>query len=459
MASAFQQWLAQARPEGTGSTQPTNPDYPIVVVGAGPAGLAAMVACRQAGLEFVGIESHDNIGGIWDPTNAVSSVYDRMHTNTSRYTTYIGPGMSSDLPFFPHHSKALDYLKDYADSEGVADRIRFNSKFVDAKKSSRNTWVASIRDTHSQETNEIEARALVFATGMHNRNQICFPDSLRDEAVSAGLDVIHSCDYRRPEDYDGQRVLVVGLGQSGSDIADEISRHAKRVVLVSRSTPWMVSSMLFGQPADKVADTSGNFIPAWFQLLCARVLQRVYLGHPSRLGLPAPDHRLLEKFAVTDRGFVKAVREQRVALRTQLARFEPGGLAVFEDGGESEHFNSVIFATGYERRYPLLEPTGKNLSGALSFLLFHRQEPGLAYMSETIATRGCWPVFAEQGRAIATYFAAEQQGRRNVSQFNARRQCPSPNFKGHVYAKADEFHVEFHRYTNALRELSGWLVE
>ena len=79
-------------------------------------------------------------------------------------------------------------------------------------------------------------------------------------------------------------------------------------------------------------------------------------------------------------------------------------------------------------------------------------------MAETIATRGCWPIFAEQGKAMAAYFAAEQQGGKNVAAFNARRSLPSPDFKGKVFSKADRFHVDYHLYTQALSNLSDWLA-
>ena len=455
-STPFRQWL-RATSGHSAVLQTTNPDYPILVVGAGPAGLGAMVALKQAGLDFLGVESHCGVGGIWDTANSVSSVYDRMNTNTSRDTTYLWGGMSKDLPIFPHHTQALEYLKNFARNEGVVERIRFETRFVDAQKTDRNTWLVSLRSTQSEQMEQIEVRAVVFATGMHNKNQVNVPQLLWDEAVGSGLEAIHSCVYRRPEDYAGKRVLVVGLGQSGSDIADEISHHATRVVLASRSTPWIMPSQVFGIPNDQLGDTTSNWIPGWFESLCARVIQRIWVGHPSTLGLPAPDHKLLEKFAVTDRGFAKAVRQKRVVLRTQLAGFESNGKAVFNDGGEDEPFDAVIFATGYVRSYPLLEASGSNLGRALAFLIFHREEPGLAYMAETIATRGCWPVFAEQGRAIAAYYKAEAQGTPHVEEFNARRRAPSPDFKAGVFAEADEFHVEFHRYTKTLRELCAWL--
>jgi hypothetical protein len=98
------------------------------------------------------------------------------------------------------------------------------------------------------------------------------------------------------------------------------------------------------------------------------------------------------------------------------------------------------------------------MSDALSFLIFHRREPSLAYLAEAIGFRGCWPVFVDQANAVAAYFAADERGATNLRHFNARRQWPSPNFKGELFAKADGFHVDYDIYSKALGDLAAWLA-
>lgn len=431
---------------------------PVLVIGAGPAGLAAMAGLHRAGVAFRGIEAHSRVGGIWDQSNPLSSVYDGMQTNTSRHTTHLGPPMPADWPAYPHSSQAHSYLTTFAEQESLLPHVTCSTRFEAAEKTPRGTWTVTLRGAET-EPQRVECRAVVFATGVHHRERRVVPQSLWDEATAAGLDVRHSSGYRGADALAGKRVLIVGIGNSGSDIADMISRVAQRTVLAVRSTPWIVPSVVFGRPSDALADETTNWLPHWIQIASFHFIQRLYVGHPSKLGLSAPQYQLLEKFAITDRGFVKAVREKRVILRSNVTSLA-GGTATFAKTGEApEAFDAVIFATGYDRRYPLLDDPsgGKNLAEALSFLIFHRREPGLAYMAETIATRGCWPIFAEQGRAMAAYFAAEQRGGRNVEPFNARRSLPSPDFKGKVFSKADGFHVDFHRYTHTLRDLTAWL--
>src|SRR5262249_41751125 len=160
----------------------------------------------------------------------------------------------------------------------------------------------------------LECRALVFATCVHHQERRVVPQALWDEATTAGINAIHSSKYRGAGEFAGKRVLIVGIGNSGSDIADIISRTARRTVLAVRPRPWMVSRVVFGRPSDQLADDTTNWLPYWMQLTSFQLIQRLYVGHPRKLGLDAPQYRLLEKFATTDRGFVRAVREGRVIL-------------------------------------------------------------------------------------------------------------------------------------------------
>lgn len=417
-----------------------------------------MAALRSAAVEFHGIETHHSVGGIWDQSNPLSSVYDGMQMNTSRQTTHLGPPMPANWPDYPSSAQAHDYLRSYAEHEGLLPRIGFSTRFERADKTPRGTWSVTVRRGGNALSAQLEYRAIVFATGVHHRERLVVPQLLWDEARAAGLDVRHSSHFRRAEEYANRRVLIVGIGNSGTDIADKVSCTAKRTVLAVRSTPWIVPSRVFGQPSDQLADESTSWLPHWMQLASFHFIQRLYIGHPRKFGLGTPGCNLLEKLSVTDRGFLRAVRERRIILRSNVTSLD-GGVATFANAEQPpEAFDAVIFATGYNRHYQLLDASpGADLAAALSFLVFHRTDPGLAYMAETIGTRGCWPIFAEQGRAVAAYFAAEQRHGRNVVPFNDRRCLPSPDFRGKLFRKADAFHVDYRRYTRVLRDLAAWL--
>jgi len=452
----FEAWLGHA---GNHAPLPrTDHHLPVLVVGAGPAGLAAMAALHQAGVDFEGLEFHSQVGGIWDQSNPLSTVYDSLTTNTSRYTMHLGSPMPSNWPDYPHHRQAHGYLERFAEESGILRRIRFLTSFEGARKSDRQTWIAALRSVGEHQSHAREYRAIIIATGMHNKKNRIYPEPLRTQAVASGLDVIHSSEYRNPAGYVGKRVLVVGLGVSGTDIASEISRVAARTMLSFRSVPWIVPLNFFGRPGDLAALSTTSRLPFRVQRDFFRMVRAMTVGDPRRLGLPLPTDGLWDRFALSDRGIVEALKTKRVVAYQNAIAIE-NGVTCFDDG-HSEPVDAVVFATGYERKYPLLDATasrGKTLCETLPFLIFHPTDPSRACLSEAISPCGCWPIFREQGRALAAFFAAEQVDSPRAAAFNAQRLLPSPDVKREWYKKADGFHVNAAAYLQTLQKLTAWL--
>jgi Flavin-binding monooxygenase-like len=460
--TAFQQWLALPDVPSNPVIEPTDPRLSVLVVGAGPAGLAGMSALGRRGIEFTGVESHSRVGGIWDASNPASSIYEGMRTVTSRYTTHLGPPMPDDWPDYVPHEQAREYLTRFAGDEELTSRIRFDTTFEGATKSPSGAWSVQLRQVSDGRRYEENFRAIVFATGAHNRATSAFPTALREQAISSGIRVIHSAEYENPSSFAGQRVLIVGIGNSGSDIAVKISSAASRTLIAVRTSPWINPQTVFGVPCDKLTADTPGWIPKWWQVGSFHVIRWLTVGGFRRLGLSLPKQGLNDRLPIGDRGIVDAIRRGRVVVRSTVTGFNEG-LASFEDPSHpAEPIDAVIFATGYTRHYPLACEPGASVDDvarALPFFIFHRREPGLAYLAETIGLRGCWPVFVEQAGAIASYFVAEQQGTANVRRFNARRTLPSPDFKGALFHGADRFHVDYNVYERALRDLSAWLAD
>ena len=276
------------------------------------------------------------------------------------------------------------------------------------------------------------------------------------------MQVIHSAQYKKAEDFAGKRVLVVGIGNSGSDIAEKISRHAARTLIAVRTSPWINPQYAFGTPVDKLAAESADWLPEWYKMGAFHVMRWLTVGGFRRLGLSKPKHALNDRLPIGDRGIVEAIRRRRVIVRSNVTGFRNGSASFENPDHPDEPIDVVLFATGFMRDYPLLaEPgaTADEVAQALSFFVFHRSEPGLVYMAETVGLRGCWPVFAEQAAAVAAYFDAEGRGTVNVQRFNARRSLPTPDFKGNLFRRADSFHINYNDYERAMRDLSAWLAK
>ncbi len=458
----FRRWLAEPLPAATRPFDRTDARLPILVIGAGPAGLAAMAALSEAGIEFQAVESHTHVGGIWDQSNPLSTAYEGMQTVTSRFTTHLGPAMPSDWPDYVHHAQAREYLDRFAREQGLIDRIRFSTEFVTARKSPAGHWVTALREVASHEMSEQEYRAIVFCTGAHHRGMAAFPRELKEQALAAGIEVMHSAEYRAPECFAGKRVLIVGVGNSGSDIADRVSRVAQRTLLAIRTTPWINPQTALGVPCDKLAADTPAWLPEWWKLGSFHVMRRILVGGYRRLGLRAPKHGLNDRLPIGDRGIVAAIREGRVVVRSHVSHFADGQAFFVDQKHPAEPIDVAVFATGFARAYPLLEAASTDntsVSDALAFLIFHREEPGLAYLAEPVGLRACWPIFVEQARAVAAFYEAEAHDAAKADAFNARRVLPTPELKGRLFRAADGFHVDYEIYTQVLRDLCAWLRE
>lgn len=437
----------------------------MLVVGAGPAGLAAMAALKEEAVAFEGVERHDGVGGIWDITNPISSVYDGLRTVTTRATTHLTEPMPKDWPPFVPLAMATQYLRDFSDTAGLTPQIRFRTSFLGATKTKAGTWRASFESELGR--TQTEYRAIVVATGSHNRDHAVVDEKTRTEAEANGIRVTHSAQYREPSRYAGKRVLIIGAGASGTDIAAKVSEVAAQTVLSVRTPPWFLPASLLkwaptlvrlGIAPDRLAADSMR-TPGRPRLVIAELVVRLATGDLSRFGLGRPPHRLHDRIPNLDRGILDAVRSGRVLVRPTVAGFGQG--VVHFDGHPDEEIDEVIIATGYARSYPLL-PKGNGevtLANVPRFYLFHPTEPGLAFMTECVGQGSAWPIFVEQGRAIAAYFAGEQRGGRNIASFNAKRGVPTPDFKGKIFAGADVFHLDYGLYARALRDLAAWLHE
>lgn len=451
----FEQWVTQP-PDQSLSFATTDASLPVLVVGAGPGGLAAMMGFAQAGVEFEGVESHSALGGIWDPTNPLSSVYEGLHMVTSRYTSYLGPPMPDEYEDYPDQSAALDYLRGIAERENLTSRIRFSTRFETAEKTPNGTWRAKLRPVDGGESYEKEYRAIVIATGSHNRLHCDYPEALREQALAAGIEVAHSAEFRSPDDYVGKRVLVIGIGNSGTDIAVRLTRTAAKTFIAVRTSPWINPQYFGGTPCDKLV-YDGSRLPEWFGMSIFMLARRLAIGSFKSLGLKRPDYALNDRVPVSDRGIVRAIRAGQVLVRSPVKSFAAGE-ARFEDPSQpNEPLDAVIFATGFKRSYPLLD--GPPSAERLSFYLFDRRDPTFVVMTEMVGLRCCWPIFYEQGQAVAAYFAAEQRGSARVAEFNQRRNLPIPPLKGRLLKLADEHSIDYDIYTRLLRGLVAWLRE
>jgi len=317
------------------------------IIGAGPAGLAMAHALRQLGVPYDQFERHSAVGGLWDIENPGSPMYESAHLISSKTMSgFAGFPMPADYPDYPTHDKVLAYLRAFARASELEAGITFGRGVdrVEPAAKSATVTLGNERRTY---------RGVVCATGTN------WHPIVPDWATGAEALVRHVRDYRSPDELRGKRVLVVGLGNSGADIACDAARVAKTASVSIRRGYHFVPKHIFGMPVDVFAN-DGPHLPLWLEAPVFSFLLRLLIGDTTKLGMPKPDHRVLESHPLVNDQLLSHLRHGDVRLVADVERLESGQV-VLKDGARLD-VDIVLLATGYTRSIPYLD--AKHLDGS-----------------------------------------------------------------------------------------------
>ena len=166
---------------------------------------------------------------------------------------------------------------------------------------------------------------------------------------------MHAHYYRTPDVLDGQRVVVLGIGNSATDIAVESSRHARETYLAMRRGAWVIPKYLFGMPTDHLTDSPLARGPVRLQKLGMRTMLRIAVGKMTDYGLPKPDHDVLEAHPTVSDDLLGRLGHGDITVKPTISRFD-GSTVVFADGSRVEA-DVVVYCTGYKISFPFLDDT------------------------------------------------------------------------------------------------------
>ncbi|MGY0501126.1 flavin-containing monooxygenase [Nocardia sp. FBN12] len=379
------------------------PELPkVCVIGAGPSGITAAKRLAENGIPFDCYEASDEVGGNWyfKNPNGMSACYQSLHIDTSKYRLQFEDFPApDDWPHFPHHSQLLQYFKDYVDHFGLRDRIRFNSLVVSAERDDAGLWRVT---TAAGDTEVYDA--LIVCNGHHWNPR--FPDY---PGEFDGV-LMHSHAYNDPFDpidMRGKRIVVVGMGNSGLDIASELSQRfiASKLFVSARRGVWVLPKYVNGQVGDRAS------MPAWIPGKIALKLKQRFVrknrGEMSTYGLPTPDHEPFEAHPSASEEFLHRAGCGDIEAKPAIARLD-GDTVHFADG-TSAQADVIVCATGYHISFPFFTDPALVPDAANRFPLFQMMmKPGvdnlfylgLAQPMPTLVN------FAEQqSKLVAAYLA------------------------------------------------------
>ncbi|WP_327709523.1 NAD(P)/FAD-dependent oxidoreductase [Streptomyces sp. NBC_00464] len=384
---------------GSSTPAPTDitEDRPVYVIGGGPGGLAAAAALREQGVRAVVLEKSGDVGASW------RGHYDRLHLHTTRRWSAL-PGLAMPRRFgrWVSRDDVVRYLEKYVEHHGLEVVTGVEVSRID-RAADGSGWRLTATGGR-----ELTGRAVVVATGYNHTPRI--PDwSGRDTFTGA---LLHASEYRNPAPYAGQDVLVVGVGNTGAEIAvDLVEGGASRVRLAVRTVPHIVRRSTAGWPAQATGILVRR-LPVALVDRAGGLMARVAVPDLAEQGLPRPDTGLYSRvkdgaIPVQDVGLIDAVKGGRVVPVSAVESFDKDAV-VLADGTRITP-DAVIAATGYLRA---LEP----LVGHLGVLdargrpVAHggrtpKQAPGLYFTGFTNPISGMFREMALDAQKIAKRLA------------------------------------------------------
>lgn len=365
-----------------------------LIIGAGPSGLIAARAFKRYGIDADIVERHTGIGGLWDINNPGTPMYETCSMISSRIAGgFVGYPMSTELPMYPSWSDLYQYINEFAVAYGLDAHCEFGVSVEEATPVDTDLgryWRVRLSDGETR-----DYRGIYSAIGTQWLPQMPEIEGLDGFAGRA----IHAKDYRSPDEFRGKRVLVVGAGNSGVDIASDAAFHASKAYLSTRRPYYFFPKQIFGVALPDFLDGRAQIEQRpWMDGLAPEAFMDVILstvGDLSAFGLPKPEGPIGETHPVVSNTILHALSHGLITRHPNISRIE--GNDVHFDDGSCVEVDTIVFATGYQLHYDFLpEGTVEYRRGhpKLHLETFFPGQPGL-YSGGTIhaAIGAGWTVY------------------------------------------------------------------
>lgn len=341
--------------EGLPTPKVRFPAADVCIVGAGVSGLTAAKALKEQGVAFEGFELGSDIGGMWRYENdsGTSSAYRSLHIDSSRQSlAWPDYKLSESLPDYPSHSQMLAHFEAYARHFDLYPHFRFRTRVMRLEPAEEEGhWKVHLQPRDKEDQGgEIRCyRNVIVANGhLSDPHYPDFPGEFHGTTL-------HSHHYRVADPFQDRSVLVVGIGNSAVDIAVDLARHARQVLLSTRRSAWIMPKYIAGVPTDR-----------WLAFLVRRLrlpvplarglmrhIARLAIGNQERFGVPRPKHPIWREHATLSQDLLSYLGHGWIGMKPNIELLD-GDEVRFTDGTR-EKVDAIIYATGYRASFPFLE--------------------------------------------------------------------------------------------------------
>ena len=305
----------------------------VVVIGSGPAGVASALALKDAGLRPLLVEQGDKVGSSWRHRR-----YDRLYLNTSGKLSHLpGRPYPEGTPDFPSRDQMVEHLERHAAEDGIDLLLDTTVDCIDQNDDGWLVWTSS---------GKIHTRQLIVATGHQNTPVI---PEWKGRSDFKG-ELLHSSEYRNPDAYRGTKVLVVGSGNSGMEIAHDLAEGGASEVRLSVRTPPNIIP-LEGTSGEVIASVLYK-LPLRIGDAMTRFNRRQTIGDLSEYGLPVPEEGLFSRLRRLDQvppilseEVIESIKKRKFEVVSAVESLDATGVQLAD--GERMEPDAVICATGY----------------------------------------------------------------------------------------------------------------
>jgi dimethylaniline monooxygenase (N-oxide forming) len=418
----------------------------VCVIGAGSSGIAACQVLHARGIPFDCFEKGSQVGGNWRymNDNGMSAAYRSLHINTSRglmaYATY---PMPKDYPDYPNHEQIAAYFDAYVDHFGFRDNIRFRTEVKLVEAAQEGGWNVALDDGTTTRYD-----AVLVANGHHWNARWPdppFPGDFHGRQL-------HAHDYKTPDGMEGQDVLVLGIGNSATDIAVETSRVSRMTFLAMRRGAYVIPKYLKGRPTDELGTELTSRLPLAVQRFFYERALKTAQGDMESYGLPSPDHKLLEAHPTISSDLCARIGHGRVTVKPNIERLE-GDHVRFVDG-TTQRVDTIVYCTGYKISFPFL-PAHMISAPDNRIPLYRRvvdpEHPGLYFIGLIQPLGAIMPIAELQSEWVADILEGKVQLPSRAVMRDVIRREDERMAKRYVRSPRHTIQVDFYPYMRTLR--------
>lgn len=380
----------------------------LALIGAGPMGLAAAKLLVEQGIEFQGFDVNSGVGGLWDIDAPRSTMYETAHLISSKkMTEFTDYPMRDEVAEYPSHREMKRYFQEFAQHYDLEKHYHFGAEVRSCVPlgGSGQGWRITWQDAAGEQSEEFAG--LLIANGTLSE-----PNMPAFNGVFGG-EFIHSCEYRHASQFDGKRVLIIGAGNSGCDIAVDSIHHGASTDLSMRRGYYFVPKYVFGKPAD----TMGGAIklPMALKRIVDGAILKWFVGDPQKYGFPKPDYKLYESHPVVNSLVLYHAGHGDLRIKPDIDRFD-GKIVHFKDGTQDE-YDMILAATGYKLDYPFIDNALLNWQGdapELYLNCMHPERDDLFVLGMVEASGLGWQGRHEQAEMVVRYIKSLRSGAQNA---------------------------------------------